>query len=775
MRDFMKVQMETKNTKVTRLKILTEWKSFFNRVDVKKNTKHKKHKKNKEPIKWKTYLKRGSIGCAVALICTICLSMLYITKRLSTLPIVDAQYLKTYETSKILDKNGDIIWQPSDVRVDTFTYEEIPTIYRDALIMIEDKDFWTNHGFSIEGVANMVYSTVRSKFDSDYVARGGSTIDQQLIKNKFYNRGEGYDTTTRKIQELFLSRQLDENFTKEEILTFYINDLMFSNGSQGTKAIMRTYFNKSPDDYKERTIENISEQAYLAGLSQAPTRYSLYNDVEAATKRRNTVLQTLREENYITNDEYEKACEFDLTTNLQPENWESEKQVEKNRKYKVYTDEVRKEVASYGYNLDEVSLTIQTYLDPVIFDTITNTARDPKYYLDGEQQIAVTVMDKDGIVVGMVGSRNDDDELNRATQQTRSSGSSMKPFTAYGPLLQYFGNDYNTGSLFDTSNYQYPGSSAIMYNYGQYVYGMQTMQQSLRLSLNTPVARIDDGILGSGRMKSFLHGVGLDTKDTYSSVDGIGINVSTLQSAAAYNALNNLGTYTKPRFVSSITFQDGSTKEIAPTKNKAMNESTAWVLNHILQGVPQTNMTAPSATIPQYAGYAGKTGSVAFDSAINAPAPYGVGGSDAWYNSYTNGGYTVSVWTGYDIPNTSPQVPDSYKGQQILNRDLQLILNGQRSVPAWNKPDTVTLLSGSGLSAHYKVTDSSDVNVNSAIGIDLSQYDALLLDKAIPNTDIPTDWEKDEGSVWFEYYRSGKSSQSPIVDKDAYDRMKGDD
>lgn len=735
--------------------------------------KNKKNKKNKKPTMWKVCLKRGAIGCAIALILTVGISMLYITQRLSTLPLVDAQYLQTYETSKILDKNGEIIWQPSDTRVATFTYDEIPVIYRDALILVEDENFWTNHGFSIEGVANMVYGTLRSKFDSDYVARGGSTIDQQLIKNKFYNRGEGHDTTTRKIQELFLSRQLDENFTKKEILTFYINDLTFTNGSQGTKAIMKTYFNKTSEDYKERTIENISEQAYLAGLSQAPTRYSLYTDVDAATNRRNVVLQVLLDKEYITASEYKQACAFDLTTNLQPQYWESEAQVIKNHEYKIYTDEVRKEIASYGYNMDEISLTVQTYLDPTVFNLITDTVRNPKYYLDSEQQIAVAIMDTNGIVIGMVGSRNSEDELNRATQANRSSGSSMKPFTAYGPVLQYFGNTYDTSTLLDTSNYQYPGSSAIMYNYGQYVYGMQTMQQSLRLSLNTPVARIDDNVLGSNRMKTFLHSVGLDNQDTYSSVDGIGINVSALQSAAAYNTLNNMGTYTQPRFVSSITFQDGSIKNIEPTRNKAMNESTAWLLNHMLQGVPQAGMTAPDAIIPQYAGYAGKTGSVAFDASINAPTPYGIGGSDAWYNSYTNEGYSISVWTGYDIPNTSPQIPDSYKGQQVLNKDLQLMLNGSRNVNMWNKPDTVTLLSGSGLSAYYKLTDAQDINVNTSSGIDLSKYPSLYVKKAIPNTDVPTDWEKDEGSVWYEYYKSGKSS-SVIVDQDIYNKMRED-
>ena len=91
-----------------------------------------------------------------------------------------------------------------------------------------------------------------------------------MIKNKFFDGGKGHEVTTRKIQELFLAMQLNENFTKEEILTFYVNDLEYAEGSTGLGAIMRTYFNKGPEDYVERNVENIAELSYLAGLSQAP-------------------------------------------------------------------------------------------------------------------------------------------------------------------------------------------------------------------------------------------------------------------------------------------------------------------------------------------------------------------------------------------------------------------------------------------------------------------------------------------------------------------------
>ena len=699
--------------------------------------------------------------------------MLFIRHRLNSLPAVDAQYLETYEPSKILDKDGNVIWQPTDQRTVRLAYEQIPEFYQTAIVAIEDEDFWESPGVSVKGIANMVYSVIRSKVDEDYNARGGSTIDQQLIKNKYFNGGKGYEVTTRKIQELFLAMQLNENFTKEEILTFYVNDLEYAEGSTGLGAIMRTYFNKGPENYTERSTETIAELSYLAGLSQAPSKYNLYTHPEDAQKRMETVLKILLKQEKITQAEYDAAVSYDLTTNLQPRGWEADAQVQKNLKYKHYTDGVIDELEALGYDLTQVSLTVKTFLDPARFDAVTALVQDPKYYLDNEQQIGVAVVDKDGIVVALVGSSHAGDEFNRALSSTRSSGSSMKPFTAYGPLFQYFGDTYTTASTFSTANYTYPGTNSVMHNYGGGVYGNQTVQQSLRHSYNTPVARIDDEILGSVRMKTFLAAVGLDVKDTYSSVDGIGLNVSPLQSAAAYNALNNLGRYTEPRFIDTITFSDGSVKTVEPRTTQAMNPSVAYVLNQILRGVPGGDGTASRAAIPEYAGYAGKTGSVAFADNVNPPAPYGSGSSDLWYCSYTNGGYAISVWTGYDTPNTSPQVPDYFRGQQTINKDLQVLLNGDREVPDWEMPEGVEQISGSGLSAHYRVTDSADIDDSGISWGDVSAYPNAEITKAQPDNTVPEDWESYEFSPWYDYYKEHGTEVPPVIDRDLYANMKG--
>lgn len=697
-------------------------------------------------------------------------AFMFIRQRLNNMAVIDAQYLQTYETSKILDKNGDIIWEPTDHRVKLLEYDEIPDLYSKALIAVEDAEYWSSPGVSYTGIANMVYTTIRSKFDNTVKARGGSTIEQQLIKNVYYNGGLGYETTTRKIQEIFLALQLDRNFTKEEILTFYVNHLEYAEGATGLGQIMKTYFNKTPADYKERTVENITELAYLAGLSNAPTAFNLYANPERARNRTDIVLSVMLESGIITQQEYQQAKIFDLTTNLQERGWEAKLQTKQNKKWKIYTDGVLNELKELGYDIDKASLTVQTFLDPKVFDDITDIVRYDDFYLDEEQQAAVAVVDTDGVVVALVGSRTGKDEFNRATSKNRSSGSSMKPFTAYGPLFQYFGDKYDTSTKFDTSNYQYPGTNLWMHNYGGGLYGYQTIQKALRKSYNTPVARICDEVLGSARMKAFLHGVGLDEKDNYSAVDGIGLYISPLQSAAAYNALSNYGTYIEPRFIDSITFSDDSTRKIEPRTNQAMNPSVAYTLTKILEGVFTTEGTASAYGVDGWDGYAGKTGSVKFADNINPPDPYGQGGSDVWFCSYTNGGYAVSVWCGYDIPNTSPQIPASYTGQKDICYAVQKYLNGDKEIPDWEMPDGVEIVSGSGLMAHYRVTDSADLG---DIGIEWGNFesDFFNITGVKAEYEIEDNWTDAEDSWWIKYYKENGSEIPDVIDMDVYTHL----
>lgn len=680
----------------------------------------------KRTIKWKSVFKwTFVVGCLCGLL-VFAAGLFYIDHTLKTLPPIDAVYLNTYGTTQITDKDGTVIYEDTSRLVKSATYDELPELYTKGLIAVEDNKFWESKGYSITGMANGLLGR-----------RGGSTIEQQLIKNTYYNGGVGYKTITRKIHEVFLAKQMDENLSKKEILTYYINKLELGENTVGAKAAMIAYFNKTPEQLKEKTPENIAQLAYIVGLGQAPTTYDLYLS-DNGIKRTKTVLGVWADAGIITKQEYKDAKAVDLKATLAPRYHWQEAQKAINAEYQEYTSQVLNEVKELGYDTKNTTLKIKSYLNKELYRQIQETVLAGPY-LDDQLQVGVAVMNTDGVVIGMVGGRGNT-EWNHATQQTRSSGSSMKPFTAYGPLLQYFGDSYNTATRFDTSPYVYPGTSLVMKNYGGATYGMLDMQQSLRWSLNTPVARIDDEILGSNRMKTFLSGLGLDVKDTYSANDGIGLDISPLQAAAAYNAINNGGVYTEPRFVDEITFVDGTVKKVEPRRRRAMNESVAYTLTQMLRGVPKQQIgSAPAAEIPQYAGYAGKTGSVAFGDGINNNYLYGPGGSDVWYDSITNGGYSVAVWMGYDSPNTDPQIPDEFKGRQVIGKNLQLLLNNGKEVPNWAQPNTVKLLSGSDITAHYAITDAGDIN--NGLGAIIGDLPAIPNIKNIkPETKADKNW-----------------------------------
>lgn len=718
----------------------------------------------------------------VALIAVV--GMAYIHTQTRTLPDVNAQYLATHEPSKIVDKDDNIIWQSPNNHTVTMAYDEIPTLYQDALIAVEDDEYWETPGYSLSGIANAIYTTVASQFNDSIVPRGGSTLDQQLIKNVYFNGGQNIKTTTRKIQEIYLAAQLNTNFSKEEILEFYVNHLSFAEGATGTAGVMRVYFGKGPSDYTEKTIENIAQIAYMVGLNQNPTLYNAYTEPKNADERKDTVLYVMKDKGLITDSEYEKALDYKIGDHIQERNAVTHAIQESNLTYKNYTDEVINRVGEMGYDLDNITLTIHTFLDRKEYKAITDTVRKDQYYPDGtvrEQQVAVSVMDTDGIVRALVGSRHDGDELNRATQRTRSSGSALKQFTAYAPLLEYFGSQYTTASQFSSAPYTYPGTNRVMNNWGNLTYGKVDIQRALRSSMNTPVARIADEVLGSARMKTFLHGVRLDYQDSYAALDAVGLYVSTLDSAAALNALNNGGIYTEPRFIQSIEFTDGSVRKIEPIKHRAMNESTAWVINQMLRGVVTDGYTGQDGRIDKYEGYAAKTGTVGVADDSSSPNVYGNGGSDSWFNTYTNNGYNISIWYGYDIPNKSPRVAEKYPGIKYMGRDLQLQLNKNSEIPNWNKPAAVETISGKGLDAHYKVTDSKDLGSEQLLTIP-DIYDSVKnftdIKSVSPQKNADLNWidklsEPEQAIYQYITEHPDWSESLDIIDKDLYHLLRG--
>lgn len=191
------------------------------------------------------------------------------------------------------------------------TYDNIPDDYRNALISTEDRTFETNNGVSLSGVFNLVVSNIKARF-GDGVARGGSSITQQLVKLTVFSTSKADQTPTRKIQEIYLALQLNKTNTKAQILEYYVNKIYEGHYQYGAQTIAYYYFGKPLSQL------TLSQTAIIAGLGQSPSNFDLYSNPELVEKRRNIVLAAMLDNDKINHHEYEDAKATSVTAGLIP-------------------------------------------------------------------------------------------------------------------------------------------------------------------------------------------------------------------------------------------------------------------------------------------------------------------------------------------------------------------------------------------------------------------------------------------------------------------------
>jgi membrane peptidoglycan carboxypeptidase len=180
------------------------------------------------------------------------------------------------------------------------TFNDIPLYVKDAFIAIEDRNFYNHGGISAEAIFRACYSFI---VNGGKITQGGSTITQQLARNVFLNFDKDYK---RKIEEMFIAIKLEQKFTKNQILEFYINNINYSNGAYGIEAAAEKYFNKAPKDL------NLSQICFLAAIPNDPTYYNPLKHSNNTLQRRDLILKAMKENNYITEAQYESAINFKI-------------------------------------------------------------------------------------------------------------------------------------------------------------------------------------------------------------------------------------------------------------------------------------------------------------------------------------------------------------------------------------------------------------------------------------------------------------------------------
>ncbi|MBF1711721.1 MAG: PBP1A family penicillin-binding protein [Streptococcus sp.] len=660
---------------------MTENNTEQTRSSLHRHTKKKAPTSSKKKL-WKKILIGIAAFVTVAIIAIVAIFAYYG----ATAPTIQASDLEGATETKILDKDGELIYSLGGEKRDLITSEQVPQLLKDAITSIEDKRFYSHMGIDPIRIAGSFLRNAKA----GQITQGGSTITQQLVKLAVFSTKKEDQTYKRKIQEIMLALQLERNYSKEQILTYYLNKVYMANNVYGFGTASHYYFNK------ELSELSLPQVALLAGMPQAPNSYDPYANADQAKERRDLVLYSMKENGKITKEQYDQAVATPITEGLMAHN----NNVDSNDKALVYDSfvtmvlkEVQEKTGLDPYN---DGLTIETTIDSKaqqrLYD-IVNT-NDYIQYVNDKIQNAVVMLDtKTGAVRAVNGGRKQTTLLgyNRATDNTRSTGSTIKPVIDYGPAIEYL--NYSTGQTIMDQRTTY--SNGVELNNWDFSHkGAMTLRTALVYSRNTTALQTFKAV-GETNIKSFLNNLDIqiknDGQDYLVESNSIGADISPIKMAAAYATFGNYGTYSKPYTVRKVTTRDGQVTEFKPEQKQAMKDSTAYMITDVLKDSFKYGF-ATQATIPGLPT-AAKTGS----SNYTVEQKRAMGASDyediipdSWFIGYSTD-YTISAWTGYDNPYEQGGGVDTTEQEysRMIYYYLMKYMAESSSGDDWVQPDSV--------------------------------------------------------------------------------------
>jgi penicillin-binding protein 2A len=573
----------------------------------------------------KSILFASGIGICILIIGTaIWFSQLDITKLDNPLPM----------PSYILDHEGKKVSQLSSSRIDPVPLSQIPVHLRNAIIATEDRRFYEHYGVD---VASILRALVRDLKAGDFV-EGGSTITQQLAKNLFLPSDK---SLSRKLKEAGYALKIDMTYNKDEILELYLNSIYFGEGQWGVQGAAKQYFAKNVQDL---TLE---ESAMLAALPKAPTSYSPFKNKEQALERRNLVLSLMKEQHFITAEEYERA-------KAQPIRLKTSDGTGLKGKYAPYVDYVIEEaIELYGFTEEQLltgGLQIYTEIDPIVQDAVQEVYKNDRFFPESKEdqliQSGTVIIDqRTGGIRALIGYRGEGvfRGFNHASQLKRQPGSSFKPLVVYGPALE---KGYTPASmLYDgelTINGYHPA------DWDHQTRGQVTLAEAVAKSWNIPAVWLLNEIgIDTGMEFAKRLGIPLTEEDRNLSIalGGLSTGVSPLQMAQAYSAFANQGTMLQAHAITKITTKDGHLLvEAKPASTKIMDPAKAYTMTLLLQNAVQNGTGKNAAMNRPVAGKSGTT-QLPADSEFAGLDPNA--SKDAWFVGYTPE-LTAAVWIGYD-------------------------------------------------------------------------------------------------------------------------------
>jgi len=562
-----------------------------------------------------------------------------------------------YSSIKVFDHKGRFVGRlPAEERY-WVSLDQIPIFLQKALVAIEDVRFYEHGGIDIRGIARaLMKDVVKGK-----MAEGGSTITQQLIKNKYLS---GEKTLDRKLTEARLAMEFERKYTKKQILEMYFNEINFGNGAWGIVQAARLYFDKTPKQLNE------AECALLAGVAKAPARYNPFGDPSTVGARRNLVIARMAELKLISARQKRRLSTQPIVT-------------VKRGEASYYLAHIRsKLIERYGSQIiEQGGLDVISAMDLPMQKLAEKDLREGVEKISPELQGALLCMDPaTGDVLAAVGGVDyKQGPFNRAYFAKRQPGSAIKPLI-YAAALE---KGYTPSSLLDDSPVQYNRGNGEFWqpqNYGKELYGELTLRKALAYSNNVITVKLLDAI-GVPYFTDFSGKLGLPLHTVNGLSLALGTEDVTLHDlVSAYTPFANGGLLPKTRTI--IRIYDRNRRvwtENPPAVTPVLSPATAYVTTQMLKDVMLYGTARTLEKFGKEYPSAGKTGTT---------DDY----RDAWFVGYTPH-LVTGVWVGYDKPRPGGRgFTGGAVSAPIWGRFMRSVMTAETDGD-FPKPDTVVSVS----------------------------------------------------------------------------------
>ena len=585
-------------------------------------------------------------------------------------PIANLSDFKPNMVTKFLSADGEVIKTFNACTFSKVEANQIPKELKEAIVATEDKNFYNHPGYDLCGVArSMIENAI-----AGHVVQGGSTITQQLSRMLFLSNEQSY---TRKIKEIIIAAQIEKSISKDQILTMYLNNVYLGSGAYGVEGAAQIYFAKHLDQL------TLAEIALIAGLPQAPSVYSPFNNPDLAIKRRNQVLQRMYRMKYIDKNMMDRAMAEKLHLTSMPQSYLL-------NKAPYFCDMVMRELEKLGFTEQEISQGGYKIVTTLDYKTQVKTneaivSELNAYGLRGDKnQAAVFAFSPvDGRILAYAGGKDySKSQYDRVTQAVRPPGSAFKPFI-YTAAVE---KGVSPNDLIDDK--PFTAGTWNPHNYGNRYRGQIPVYKALMISSNVCAARLIQYV-GVRAVIQIARIMGITTPLEYDYTIALGSNgVKLYELTRAYGIYANGGFKVEPYGIERIESSRGKVLYSAsrPRITKVLSSDTAATMTAMLRTVIEHG-TGMAANIGRPA--AGKTGTT---------DDY----KDAWFVGYTPS-VVMGVWVGND-DNTKMGGLTGGTVPALIWRDIMRVAAESIGSDDFQYPEIS--LDGSGKKSNPKLTSS---------------------------------------------------------------------